>query len=971
VEWRRAPVLLLAISAVFIGSAHLSAAASRLPVQLVVDEWLVKDGLPPGGIRSIVQTPDGYLWLASSGGLVRFDGVRFSPSPELQKALGSDMVVASALLLSRDGALWVAGQGFLARLKDGQCSIFKGEIVISCLEESADGSIWIGLNWAGLRRFKDGRFINYPSVTGLIRAIHEDRQGNVWLGGIWDGLYRLNQNGLAGYTTRDGLHDPHINAILEDHSGNLWVATRRGLNRFTNGKFVAVGIRESVSSLWEDRKGDLWVGKSPGSISRVGAGGIETVPEMDRSDNDINCLYEDREGSIWVGTNDGLSRLRKSRFRLFTTREGLAHNKAAGIIEGQDGTVWVFSDGGGLSAIRDGKIRVFTSSDGLASNFGGSLFESRDGSIWAGTANGLSRVRNGRIKSFSTGLLAHRYVSAIFEDDESLVIAIPTLGLFRFSEGRLRPYLPDQIGDSPFIYQAYRARDGTIWLATGAGLISIRGQQCIFLTHEDGLLDNNVQSVGEDLDGTLWLASAKTGVACLKDGRVWTLTMKEGLYDDRVARILPDQEGNLWMACPRGVFRVAKRQIEAYLNGRVAKIDSVAYGTTDGMKSSECSYGAQPPGCRTRDGLLWFPTTRGVVAVDPGETNINFLPPPVAIEQLVVDDDELSPTENLELPPGRRRIEFHFTALSLLVPEKVQFKYRLEGFDQGWLSAGSQRAAYYTNVPPGRYRFRVIASNNDGIWNQAGASFTLRLKPYFYQTPYFVGFVLAVLALAAGGVYRLRMFELKKRYQAVLEERNRIARDMHDTFAQNLGGVALQLDSIKMQFNDIPPLLLKKLDQTSQMIRYSLAEAYRAVRDLRANILETRDLAEALPEIAEQTTAGTGLTLDIRLTGTPRRLPTTVEDNVLRIFQEMMANSAKHARARKIRVELGFDTTCLTLRVTDDGCGFEAEKALSLGEGHYGLLGMQERVERLGGRMWLKSQPGAGTEILVEVPVTS
>ncbi len=833
-----------------------------------MDEWLVKDGLPPGGIRSIVQTPDGYLWLASSGGLVRFDGVRFSPSPELQKALGSEMIVASALLLTRDGALWVAGNGFLCRLKEGQCSVFKGEIVISCLEESADGSIWVGLNWAGLRRFKDGRFIDYPSVTGLIRAIHEDRQGNVWLGGIWDGLYRLNPKGLTGYTTRDGLLDPHVNALVEDHNGDLWVATRRGLNRFDSGRFVPVAIRDSVTSLWEDRSGVLWVGKSPGSISRFVEEEIEPVPEMDRLDNDINCLYQDREGSIWVGTNDGLSRLRKSKFRLYTTREGLAHNKAAGIIEARDGTVWVFSDGGGLSAIKDGKIRVYTSGDGLASNFGGSLFQSRDGSVWAGTANGLSRIRNGKISSFSSGLLSHRYVSAIFEDEESLVIAIPTLGLFRFKDGHLQPYLADHIGESPFIYQACRAKDGTVWLASGAGLISVKGQECIFLTHEDGLLDNNVQSVGEDGDGTLWLATAKTGIACLKDGRVWTLSMKEGLYDDRVIRILPDQQGNLWMACPRGVFRVTRKQIDDYLGGRAAKIDSVAYGTADGMKSSECSYGAQTPGCRTHDGILWFPTTRGVVAVDPSESTLNFLPPPVAIEQLLVDDRELSPTDNLELPPGRRRIEFHFTGLSLLVPEKVQFKYRLEGFDQGWLSAGNRRAAYYTNVPPGSYRFRVIASNNDGVWNQTGASFRLRLKPYFYQTPYFLGIVLAVLALAAGGVYRLRMFELKKRYQAVLEERNRIARDMYDTFAQNLGGVALQLDSIKMQFTDIPPLLLQKLDQTSQMIRYSLAEAYRAVRDLRAmawrsRITTTTDipisLSPGFTATPSTTTTATGL----------------------------------------------------------------------------------------------------------------
>ncbi len=943
----------------------------RSPAQYVTDRWSVQDGLPSGRINSIVQTPDGYLWLASAAGLVRFDGIRFSASSELQDALGKEIVVAGALLVGRDGSLWVGGDGFLCSLKNGKASVFRAEIDVSCMAESADGSIWIGLSWAGLIRFRDGRFINYPVVTGLVRAVCEDRAGKVWLGGLWNGLYCLKGDRLLAYVIQDGPSDSHIRAIREDRAGNLWVATRRGLEQFRNGKLLSLpGSEQGVTSLLVDRAGRLWTGGSDGSISRGDR--LDTgIQPVDRPEKDVLCLFQDREGSVWAGTDDGLTRIRETKFGVYTTAEGLIQNKAAGVIAGRDGTIWLFSDGGGISAIKDGVVKTFTAKNGLGSNFGGSLFESRDGSIWAGTANGLSRIRDGRVTSFSSGQLARHYVSAIFEDRNGMVIAIPLLGMFRFDNGTLTPYPEGQALRESYVYQGLQARDGTVWIASGDGLARVRGKGSRIFKIADGLPINNVTSIFEDREGTLWLATGKAGVIRFKHGRFVALSMKDGLFDDRVTRALADDAGNLWMGCPRGVFRVPIEQVDSWAQGKIKRVECVAYGVSDGMKSSECSHGAQTPGCRTKDGVLWFPTSNGVVWIDPRVSKMNRLPPPVSIEQIVADDEAFRPIDRLELSPGRQRIEFDFTALSLVVPQKVQFRYKLEGFDKDWVEAGSRRAAYYTNVSPGWYRFRVIACNDDGLWNETGASLSLHLQPYFYQTPYFVALVLLILAAASVGVYRLRMFEIRKRYLAVLDERNRIARDMHDTFAQNLGGVALQLDSIKMQFRNSPPELRQKLDQTSRMIRYSLAEAYRAVRDLRSLALETRELAEALPEVARLTTAGTDITLDIKVVGTARKLSAVAEDNLLRIFQETIANAVKHGKAGKIEAELRYDSNCLSLRVVDDGCGFDTEKAFFLGEGHYGLLGMRERVDRIGGEMALNSKPGQGTEVLVRVPVPS
>jgi two-component sensor histidine kinase len=413
---------------------------------------------------------------------------------------------------------------------------------------------------------------------------------------------------------------------------------------------------------------------------------------------------------------------------------------------------------------------------------------------------------------------------------------------------------------------------------------------------------------------------------------------------------------------------VSKAELRDFADGKINKINSIDYGVRDGMKTRAYNVGNQPAAWKTTDSKLMFCSMKGVVVVDPDRLYSSGLVPPVHIETVVINKQQLL-TPEAQLPVGSGEVEIHYAALSYSSPEKVRFKYKLEGVDKEWIDAGVRRFAYYANLPPGEYRFRVIAGYLDGPWNEAGSSFGFYLKPRFYQTPLFWGLVIATLLLFGFLLYKLRMIELKARYSAVLGERNRIAREIHDTLAQNLAGIALQLDSVSMQTPDMPPRLSHRLDQACNLVRYSLSEARRAVTDLRSDELERHELASELPEIAAKMAASASAEAKVQVMGTPRRLSPVIEKNLLRIFQEAMANAVKHASARNIDIKLRYDPDSLMLSVQDDGSGFDTENIIPLGVGHYGLTGMRERAERIGGRLTLKSQRGQGTELLVEVPL--
>jgi signal transduction histidine kinase len=510
-------------------------------------------------------------------------------------------------------------------------------------------------------------------------------------------------------------------------------------------------------------------------------------------------------------------------------------------------------------------------------------------------------------------------------------------------------------------------RAGDLWIGTdGGGLNRFRDGAFYAYKSGDGFSSDIVLSLYEDRAGDLWIGTSG-GLSRYRNGQFTSYTTREGLFDDVIFQILEDDSDNLWMSCNKGVFRVSKSELNDFAEGKRKSITSVSYGTADGMSSRECNGGIQPAGWKSRDGRLWFPTIKGAVVIDPNKLRINEQPPPVTIEQVIVDGQATGPSADLRLEPGARRLEFHYAGLSFLSSEKVRFKHKLEGYDNEWIDAGTRREAIYNNLAPGSYVFRVVACNNDGVWNEAGASFGFYLKPRFYQTYWFYLACALAISLLVWALYRLRIRQIRARFLAVLAERNRIAREIHDTLAQGFVGIGLQLEAVKANLVDPTEAARQHLDLAGNLVAHSLEEAHRTVWNLRSQSLEDGPLSEALSTIMKQLTEGARIEARMKVSGAERRLPIRVETHLLRIGQEAIINAVKHARAQNIEVELRFDAESVTLRVRDDGRGFDVETAPSTNEGHFGLTGMRERAKQIGGRLQINSTKGMGAEIALTV----
>jgi signal transduction histidine kinase len=517
----------------------------------------------------------------------------------------------------------------------------------------------------------------------------------------------------------------------------------------------------------------------------------------------------------------------------------------------------------------------------------------------------------------------------------------------------------------------YEDSKGNLWIGTFGGLSRLTNEEFTTFTTNDGLSSDAVISLYEDSDGTLWIGTNGGGLNRMKDGKFTTFTTSNGLLDDVVYRILEDGRNNLWLSCRKGIFHIGKKELDEFAKGMIASIAPVAYGTADGMMTRECSGGGDPAGWRGSDGKLWFPTIKGVAMIDPESIKVNSHAPPVVIEEIRIDDKSFALSDRIELPAGTTRFDLYYTAPSFVAPEKVRFKYKLEGFDQDWIDSGTRRIAYYTNLRPGAYTFRVIASNNDGVWNQTGAAFALYLKPYFYQTYWFYAVCVLALAMLAWLLFRLRVRGMQAQFGAVLAERTRIAREIHDNLAQEMSGISVQLEVVARTMPPGADAAMTYLDRARRQVRHGIAEARRYVWELRSPTLENNDLPTALAETARRLTNETAIQAQVEVNGTFRPLAQLVEDNLLRIGQEAMINAVKHAQAQRIFVNLVFDARRVQLIVRDDGRGFDNQVAGNGRAGHFGLIGMQERAEQIGGTLSIHSSEGSGTEIVADVPISS
>jgi len=954
------------------------------------DVWQSDSPLPFGDVQTIVQERRGYIWLGSSRGLIRFDGARFTvfdsaSVPELEERN------VRALLEGADGSLWIGTHGGgLVRFKEGRWRAWSvrdglADGHVLALAETRDGSLWIGTR-AGLSRFKDGAFTTYGIRDGLsdpvIRALREDRQGRLWIGSYGGGLscfdggrfqtYTLRDWGGPPYTTTHGGSRGAVLSIGEDRDGAIWFGTESGgVSRFKDGRFAFYDRGQglpgrTVRAIRQDRDGNLWIGTDGGLARFEGDRFAVYGPGDGLSAELVKSLYEDREGSLWVGTRDGLDRFKDSKFAVYAMAEGLPTDFVESV-SGDGRDVWIGTRRG-LTRWRDGRMATFTMRDGLPSDVVHALGHGADRKLWVGTAGGLASFDGRRFRRYGPrDGLAGESVFAILADPDGTLWIGTSAGLSRLRNGSFTVYTARDGMSSPDVRALHRDRGGTLWIGSYAGgLMRFDGKHFRAFTARDGLSNENVFSILEDAEGTIW-AGTDQGLNRIRDGRITAYRVRDGLPDDTIYQVLQNASLDLWISCPKGVLRVRHRDLEDFARGRSAALPVTSFGKADGMRSSECTGRTQPAGWKGGDGRLWFPTTKGVVVIDPARIAVNRQPPSVVVEQVGIDGAAADAVDGLTLPPGSERLEFQYTGLSLLAPEKVRFRYRLEGFDSDWVDAGTRRTAYYTNLFPGRYTFRVIACNNDGIWSEQGASLGLRLRPHFYQTRSFYALGAGLVALAGWGVHRLRIRQVHARFAAVLAERTRMARELHDTLEQGLMAVRLQLEATGMRVTEGRRVIERHLRLARDIVDGVLAEARRSVWGLRSPALEDADLPTALSSAARRLTEGTPVEARVQLRGTPRRLPGIVELNLLRIGQEAITNALKHAHARQIQLELAFDRGRVRLCARDDGRGFDPQAAPP--QGHFGLKGMRERVQELGGEMSLHSTPSGGTRIVVEVPV--
>lgn len=763
--------------------AHASLDPGAPLTRYIHQSWQTAQGLPQNSVLSIAQTPDGYLWIGTEEGLVRFDGVRFTVFDKHSTPILQNNQIL-ALLSDRHQNLWIGTNGGgLSRFSNGTFTTYTSHDGLSsdsilCLHEDRAGAIWIGTDGGGLVRFENGKFHAFTKADGLpdnsvfavsedahgnlwigthgglstlsggkflkykaahalatdyIRATYVDRHGSVWVGTNGDGLYLITPSGTTRFSTKDGLASNAILSVFEDGAGSIWIGTGTGLNRFSDGKFSSFKAEDTlrekeVWAVFEDREGTLWFGTGGSGLNCLKKGSFSTLSKEDGLVSDVILpVYEDGEGALWMGSDQGLTRWKDGRTTVYTTKQGLADNLVFSIVQDHIGDMWIGTSRG-LSRLSNGTFTTFNAKNGLPNDFVLCTYIDRQGNLWVGTRGGLSRFDGRQFVTYTTrDGLSNRNVLCLFEDDEE-----------------------------------------NLWIGTGGGGLNRfkNGRFSAFTTRE-GLANDFVWSIYGDNDKTLWLATNGGGLSRFRNGKFTTYSTAKGLYDDALFAVLDDKLGHLWMTSNKGVFAVSKQQLDAFADGTLANITSVVYGTVDGMKSRECNGGFQPAAWRTRDGRLCFPTMKGLAMVNPSRMVKNQLPPTVVLERVLVNNKDFPFKKPLVLPPGKGQLEFQFTATSFIAPEKVQFRYMLEGFDKDWTQAGTRRVAYYTNMPPGLYQFRVIACNNDGVWSTKGAVLSLTLQPHYYQTTAFDLFLaLMVLSLGAGA-YGWRVNQLKMREETL------------------------------------------------------------------------------------------------------------------------------------------------------------------------------------------------------------
>jgi signal transduction histidine kinase/ligand-binding sensor domain-containing protein len=975
--------------------------------------WKIRDGFAKGSILSIAQTPDGYLWLGTAFGLYRFDGVRnvlWQPPPDQQ--LPSSTI--TSLVASRDGTLWVGTRNGLSSWKNGKLTQYAelAGLAIRALVEDHEGSIWAGTNGSAghpdgkLCEIRNGSVQCNSEMRGVDRGVfglHTDGKGNLWVG-LEAGVWRWGTRPPQFYAV-PGLPNGRMQGMADSEDGSVLIAATGTVMRLADGKAEAVyrfptarrGFR--FLRMLRDHDGGLWVGPAGRGILHVHQGRTDVFSELDGlSGDDIYDLFEDREGNIWVATINGLDRFHELPVVTYSKKQGLSDIPWGGMLATRDGSVW-FATLNGLNRLSHGQVAVYRQhrtargqavvGSGLPEDGVGSLFQDSRGRIWVSTLTAIGYLENDR---FIPAAVPGGLVESLTEDTSgNLWIANRDLGLLRLSSHNELHQIPwAAFGRKDFaIILAPDPLRGGVWLGFSQGGVAWfrDGHVQSSYSAADGLGEHRVDQLRFDGEGALWIAS-EGGLSRLKNGRIATLTSKSGLPCDAVQWTMEDDAQSVWIMMPCGLVRVARSELDAWTSAadKTARtIQATVFDSSDGLRTLAVVGDYTPRVAKSSDGKLWFSVPDGISVVDPRHLPFNKLPPPVHIEKVIADRKEYPESlsgdapSNPRLPPLVRELEIDYTALSLVVPERIRFRDKLEGWDHDWQDVGTRRQAFYTGLGPRRYRFRVTACNNDGVCNEAGEFLDFSVAPAYYQTTWFRLLGVAAFFALLVGVYHLRLMQLAREFNVRLEERvrerTRIARELHDSLLQSFQGLMFRLQAVRDLLPGQPSKVIEALDIALERGDKAIAEGRDTVSDLRESIVGDKDVADALTDLGEELAAqsgnGTAPFVRVLVEGKPRELDPLLRDEIYRIGREALRNAFRHAEARTIEAEVTYGESEFLLHVRDDGGGIAPQVAnRGARAGHWGLPGMRERAKSFGGKLEVWSQHGAGTEIELTVPAS-
>ena len=969
---------LMALALIFVTSLQAGAIDNAAADDWVVTSVTTPESVFPGPYWVVTQDDVGYLWLLVGSSVVRFDGMRFVELAEVHPESRIRQGTVWSLTATRHGSVWLGhGEGLVTRIHDGILTTYDRESGpsvgrVEAIMETREGTLW-ARGPGGLAMFRDDRWqqLDRPQgsfVEERVTSVFEDSRGHLWVG-TPAGVFVRDAAGSEFRTFSTALKS--VLSFGEDAEGSIWVTDPRQGARKLAAPDSSVAAASPLGTangvkLLTDRHGTLWVatrGQGLWYLSKTPSSDAPSLVRRFREtdglpSDDVRSLFEDREGTIWAGTASGLVMLAQRR-RMQTVRLSGARQVTAT----SDGSTWVGTTDG-LLRYSGSTTRLYRRRDGLPGNTVTAFSNDPDGRLLVATDHGLARFVDGRFVPVLLPSTDVR-VDAIGTDNRGVLwLCVFRQGLFRVESGRFEPVPEAGLRTCRTIHAD---RKGRVWIGFTDGVVaSYDGEQYHLYSEQDGLGGGVITSIYEDEHGTVWFGS-NSGLSRFSGDEFVSFSQDSGLPSHAIFSILGDSQGYLWCGVISGVIRIHPSELDKAAADPSYRVRYRWYDSTDGLVGSPVYLGASPNAARGTDGRLWFLTTAGISIVSPGQMP-EYRPPVPVIETVTANGERSGPAAGSHLPPRVDNLHITYTALNFAAPQRIRFRYFLDGFDSDWVDAGSRREATYTNLPPGSYKFRMSASNKGGDWQETEAVWPFVVEPRFYQTVWFLLACVATIILAMYAAWQWRLRQVRVRFAIVHGERTRLAREIHDTLLQSLLGVALHFDVIAQKLDSSPAIakqhLLRVRDEVEQYIR----EARQSIWNLRSPMLQSHDLAHAIRKTCEGMATTKDVLFDFAVTGSPVRIDVKVEEHLFRICHEAVTNAIRHADAAHIRVELQYTDASVTLRVSDDGCGFDAASSF---DNRWGLIDMKERAEKIGARFSVTSAPGQGTSVEAEVPVST